>query len=198
MTPLILNQVASVAEAVDDIALGTANGPTRLGPLLRVMSAASTMVRVEGPPEPMMMPVRSLEISLVFEAGVADRLLHGDVVPGGAAAEEAHGAAVDATCRIERRRAVHLAAEAELGVFVGARRCPDLASRRLASTSCVLLPMDETMPIPVTTTRLMPTLRSAIFDDSAHGRRDAGRPSAAARLQHLVLLNRPTLRSMAR
>src|ERR1700733_2315303 len=32
---------------------------------------------------------------------------------------------------------------------------PDFASRRLASTSCVLLPMDETMPIPVTTTRLM-------------------------------------------
>jgi hypothetical protein len=30
---------------------------------------------------------------------------------------------------------------------------PDFASRRLANTSCVLLPMDETMPIPVTTTR---------------------------------------------
>jgi hypothetical protein len=32
---------------------------------------------------------------------------------------------------------------------------PDFASRKLASTSCVLLPMEETMPIPVTTTRLM-------------------------------------------
>src|SRR6476661_6055693 len=32
---------------------------------------------------------------------------------------------------------------------------PDLASRRLANTSWVLLPMDETMPIPVTTTRLI-------------------------------------------
>ena len=111
--------MASVAEAVDDIAFGTANGPTRFGPLLRVVSAASTMVRVEGPPEPMMMPVRSLEMSLSSSAGVADRLLHGDVVPGGAAAEEAHGAAVDRLGRIERRRAVHLAAEAELGVFVG-------------------------------------------------------------------------------
>jgi hypothetical protein len=30
-----------------------------------------------------------------------------------------------------------------------------LASRKLASTSWVLLPIDETMPIPVTTTRLM-------------------------------------------
>ena len=35
MTPLILNQVASVAEAVDDIAFGTANGPTRFGPFVR-------------------------------------------------------------------------------------------------------------------------------------------------------------------
>ena len=60
---MILNQVASVAEAVEDIAFGTAKGPTRLGPLERVMSAASTMVRAEGPPEPMMMPVRILETS---------------------------------------------------------------------------------------------------------------------------------------
>ena len=57
--------------------------------------------------------------------------------------------------RIERRRAVHLAAEAELGDIPRRALMPDLASRRLASTSCVLLPMDETMPIPVTTTRLM-------------------------------------------
>ena len=35
---------------------------------------------------------------------------------------------------------------------------PDLASRRLASTSCVLLPIDETIPIPVTTTRLITSL----------------------------------------
>src|SRR5277367_6585581 len=32
---------------------------------------------------------------------------------------------------------------------------PDLASCRLASTSWVLFPIDETMPIPVMTTRLM-------------------------------------------
>ena len=85
MTPWILNHVASVAEAVDDIALGTANGPMRLGlSFLRVMSAASTMVRVEGPPEPMMMPVRSLVMSSCLQAGVGDRLLHGDMVPGAA------------------------------------------------------------------------------------------------------------------
>src|SRR3954447_20385379 len=39
--------------------------------------------------------------------------------------------------------------------YLSAREMPDLASRRFASTSWVLLPMDETMPIPVTTTRLM-------------------------------------------
>ena len=57
----------------------------------------------------------------VLEPGVADRLLHGDMVPGRAAAEEAHGAAIDRLFRIERGRAVHLTAKAELGVFVGAR-----------------------------------------------------------------------------
>src|ERR1700721_3815989 len=62
-TPRILNQVASVADAVDDIAFGTANGPTRFGPLVRAVSAASTIARVDGPPEPMTMPVRSFEIS---------------------------------------------------------------------------------------------------------------------------------------
>ena len=58
-----MNQVDSVAEAVDDIALGTTNGPTRFGPLVRVMSAVSTIARVDGPPEPITMPVRSFEIS---------------------------------------------------------------------------------------------------------------------------------------
>src|ERR1700722_20275822 len=63
-TPLILNKVANVADAVDDIAFGTANGPTRFGPLLRVMSALSTIVRVDEPPEPMIIPVRSFDTSL--------------------------------------------------------------------------------------------------------------------------------------
>src|SRR3954471_18158693 len=61
--PLILNQVASTALAPELIALGTANGPTRLGPRVRVVSAASTMLRVEGPPEPTIRPVISLEMS---------------------------------------------------------------------------------------------------------------------------------------
>jgi len=42
-----LNQVASVAEAVEDIAFGTANGPIRFGPLSRVIAAASTDEKCE-------------------------------------------------------------------------------------------------------------------------------------------------------
>ena len=45
---------------MEDMALGTAVGPMRLGePVFLTMSEASISVRVEGPPEPMMMPVRS-------------------------------------------------------------------------------------------------------------------------------------------
>ena len=61
--PLILNQVARVAEPVDDMAFGTAKGPIFFGPLVRAMSADSTTVRVEGPPEPTMMPVRGSDTS---------------------------------------------------------------------------------------------------------------------------------------
>ena len=63
MIPLILNQVARTAEGPEHMALGTAKGPIRLGPFSRVMSAASTMALVEGPPSPTMMPVRSLDTS---------------------------------------------------------------------------------------------------------------------------------------
>src|SRR3954468_24450116 len=63
LRPRILNQVDSTAEGPELIALGTANGPTRLGPFSRVMSAAATMALVEGPPEPTIRPVRSLETS---------------------------------------------------------------------------------------------------------------------------------------
>ena len=56
-----------------------------------------------------------------LDAGIADRLLHGDVVPGGAAAEKPHGAAIDRLGRVECRRALDLAAETELGIFIRAR-----------------------------------------------------------------------------
>ncbi len=68
-----------------------------------------------------MMPVRTLETLRRFKAGILDRLLHRDVIPGRALAEEAHRAAVDDVGRIERRRALHLRTETQLGVFLRAR-----------------------------------------------------------------------------
>src|SRR5579872_2754616 len=56
------------------------------------------------------------------------------------------GSSVGAPCTWERKPS---------SAYLAARVMPDFASWRLASTSWVLLPMDETMPIPVMTTRLM-------------------------------------------
>src|SRR5262245_59320011 len=39
--------------------------------------------------------------------------------------------------------------------YSSARTTPDLASRRDARTSCVLFPIEETTPMPITTTRLI-------------------------------------------
>src|ERR671938_742670 len=66
---------------------------------------------------------------------------------------------------------------------------PDFASRNEASTSWVLLPIDETMPIPVTTTRLMfPRLRCTDAQ-----RLGAEIRSAAARLQRAFLAEQTDL-----
>ena len=64
MMPRILNQVARTADAPELIALGTANGPTRFGPFSLAIWAASTIARVDAPPEPTIRPVRSFETSL--------------------------------------------------------------------------------------------------------------------------------------
>src|SRR5215831_3602009 len=80
---------------------------------------------------------------------------------------------------------------------------PDFASRRLANTSCVLLPMDETMPIPVTTTRriLLTTLTPWFAADGAtHWPAEtiSQGPSAgsgAGRLQGFVLLEQADFKS---
>ena len=58
-----MNQVDRTADGPEHMALGTANGPTRFGPLVRVVSAAATMVRVDGPPAPTISPVMSPPIS---------------------------------------------------------------------------------------------------------------------------------------
>src|SRR5262249_14490488 len=56
----------------------------------------------------------------LLETGVADRLLHRDMIPGSTAAEEPHGAAVDRLVGVQRRRARHLAAKPKLSVLLGA------------------------------------------------------------------------------
>src|ERR1700754_2274893 len=58
----------------------------------------------------------------------------------------AAASSVGAPCTCERK---------PISAYFSAREIPDFASWRLASTSWVLFPMDETMPIPVMTTRLM-------------------------------------------
>ena len=193
MTPWILNQVASVADAVEDIALGTANGPMRFGlPFLRVMSAASISVRVDGPPEPMTMPVRSWLMSASsspassiacfmatwFQAPPRDRK------------------------RMARRSTM------SVGSSVGApqtwllkpcsaksslKLMPDLAVRSESVTSLAVLPMEDTIPMPVTTTRLMscPFMVRVLKNPGA----------SFARLQRecqvVLSLARPTFRSVA-
>src|SRR5215813_12525058 len=75
--------------------------------------------------------------------------------------------------------------------YLSARTTPDFASRKLARTSWVLLPMDETMPIPVTTTRLMPASSASLPRRACA----AGRPpaSGAARLRDGLLTEQPDL-----
>ena len=53
------NNSSMIEKSMDDMTAGTAKGPTRFGPFSRVVSAAATRVLVDGPPEPMMRPVRS-------------------------------------------------------------------------------------------------------------------------------------------
>ena len=66
-----------------------------------------------------------------FETRVADRLLHGDVVPGGAAAEKPQRPAIDGMLGVEAGRAVNLTAEPELHIIVGAHDAGfGLAQRR--------------------------------------------------------------------
>jgi hypothetical protein len=65
-----------------------------------------------------------------LEAGIENRLIHRDVIPGGAAAVEAHGAAVEHGARVEIGGAVDATAEAEPGVVCSRRD----AGLRLAKT----------------------------------------------------------------
>ena len=67
-------------------------------------------------------------------------------VPKAMSSTASLGSSVGAPCTWQRKPS---------SAYLSARTMPDLASRNDASTSCVLLPMDETMPIPVMTTRFI-------------------------------------------
>ena len=68
---------------------------------------------------------------------------------------EAHRPPVKDFLRIEDGSALNLGAKAEFRE-PGRPGISDLPSCRLAVTSCTLEPIEDTMPIPVTTTRLIP------------------------------------------
>jgi hypothetical protein len=58
------NGVARQADTVLPMVRVTMNGPTRLMPLARRVSAAQTWLKLDAPPEPATRPVRGLETSL--------------------------------------------------------------------------------------------------------------------------------------
>jgi hypothetical protein len=109
--------VARFAETVLDMARGTWNGPTRLGPFSFAVMAACTIAPVVGPPEPATRPVRSFEISALRETGILDRLLHREIGVGRTVAHEAHQAAVDQLLDVELQGAGDLAAEAQVAIL---------------------------------------------------------------------------------
>ena len=102
--PLILKGVARQAETVEDMQRVTMKGPMRFGlPFSITVWWASKRFFVEGPPEPAMRPVRGLETSLSLEAGIGDRLGHGEEGEGGAVAHEAELALVDMLGHVDLR-----------------------------------------------------------------------------------------------
>src|SRR6202140_3606710 len=71
--------------------------------------------------------------------------------------------------------------------YLSARTMPDLASRSDASTSWVLFPIDETTPIPVTTTRFIFASSAIPSASRAISQALPPRSSRPARLQHGIL-----------
>ena len=132
--PLIWKAVASAAEGPEHMPLGTSKGPTFFGSFSRVTSAARTMARVEGPPGAHDDAGALVDDVAGLEAGVADGLVHGDVVPADAGLHEAARLARDHALPLEVRLAVHLAAETRARRISPRARCrtwPPAARRAL-------------------------------------------------------------------
>ena len=129
-----------------------------------------------------MTPVRSLTTSDRLEARVADRLIHRDPVPADARIHEAPRLSRNHALPFDMGGAVNLAFEAEVGVLLGARNTGLRFSQR-SKHFLVLFPIEETTPIPVTTTRRMRSLSPAISAAPAMSSGRAQRLSAFARLE---------------
>ena len=56
-----------------------------------------------------------------LQPGVADGLLHGEMIPRSSATQKTQGAAIDCVFGRERGRAVHLAPKTQLRIFLGTR-----------------------------------------------------------------------------
>ena len=117
--PLILNQVASVAEDGRRHRLRHREGADLLGSL----GAGDIGGFDDGPGggatrahDDAGARVRDL---VGLQAGVRDRLFHGDLRPAAAAAVEPQGTAIQHVFGSQRRSAVHLAAEAHFGIALG-------------------------------------------------------------------------------
>jgi hypothetical protein len=139
-----------------------------------------------------------------LEAGIAQRLFHRDEIIGRAIAHEA-ACARRSTSASRSILGCHAPGSGSpWSCNPSASLMPDFASRNEETTSCVLLPMDETMPMPVTTTRLM-----EIFLSSSRARRSCARTSrdylrvrSGRRRRNLAdalrrSVNRPTRKSLA-
>ena len=180
MIPRILNQVDRVAEGPELIALGTAKGPMRLGPLAR-----GRVGRLDDGAGGGAAGADDQAGALVGdlgrgEAGVGDRLLHGDVGIGRAGGEEPRGPPVDQRFPVDGRRGVDLAAEAQLGIV----RRRDDAGARLPQRGGDLL-------------GAIADRRDDAHAGDHHSAHEGSFPPFFVRQTRSAALNRPTLRSRA-
>ena len=164
------------------------------------MSAAATMALVDGPPEPTIRPVRWIGDVLFLETGIGDRLVHRHPAIAGAVALEAPRAAVDHRVEIDLQAAMHLAAETHLLIVFGLDDAGACLAQGRDDFLRALLPMEETMPMPVTTTRLMkrssflstPSATAADCRDAFEVATHLSTSSGRAHRLHPELSNRPT------
>ena len=158
--PFSWNQVASTAEGPEAMALGTANGPMRLGePFSMVVWAACRMTWVEGPPSPTIRPMRSDWISSAVmpeSFSASSKAMWPQAVPLArkrAARRSTWGAQSSAVT--PRDGGAQTCERKPCAAWSAACCTPDFAARREAATSSCPVPMEETIPSPVTTTRRM-------------------------------------------